>query len=660
MNRLMNRAAFLLILLTLFGAATASAEVVFVDNRATPGGNGSHQWPYTTIGQAVQRGNIVYVAESGTPYVESVTLKKGQMLIGSAFGLDAVRTELKVDTGIIDVPAVQGPGPAIHGSILVSGDNVIAGCTLFAEGTFHAIAGSGAIGTLNVRNVYFKTSLAAFAVDLQEQQGNVTISGGAIDAANRGNGIALDGGYGEVVIDHCPISGEFNTAVRIQGRRSGTVTFRRGSKLHVRDAFDDAVVISNVQRPAAVVFEDTIEVRGRRRGLLVNSVARLVIGGASSLSTANAAALDVHDSGVELSFESVSAQGVAPGALDEGIILDRVHGRVSITGVEGKPGTGGAIVHARGNGIRIVQTSNIHVTGITLTDSGVNKPARGVRCAGAFDVNSTAICRAALYLRHISDSTFDNIVVDGGSAMGLNANNIKDVSFGGLEIHGAGNETFESGVLLQEAGGTVTFSRSSFVDNAGSEMLVEQRFNDGRIVLDRCVLAATGRPDVAPHLLEVRTFGTSKVHVELRSAELRDNLGSAIDAVASDSSSLILDARDSSIQHFGHGVVAVESKQSGKAQVTLRSNTIVALVSDRAWVDVAVSDAATSCVDLSANRFSSMPGTVIRLAASPRSTMRVIGTPSADAHAIAGMLAAANGGAMAAIEGSAIAAPECH
>ena len=55
--------------------------------------------------------------------------------------------------------------------------------------------------------------------------------------------IGLDGGYGVVVIDRFPISGEFTTAVRIQGRRSGSVTFRRGSKLHVRDAFDDAVVI---------------------------------------------------------------------------------------------------------------------------------------------------------------------------------------------------------------------------------------------------------------------------------------------------------------------------------------------------------------------------------------------------------------------------------
>lgn len=654
----MSRAAFLLILLTLFAAAPASAEVVFVDNRATPGGNGSHQWPYTTIGQAARSGTIIYVAESNAPYVESVTLKKGQMLIGSAFGLDALRTELKVDTGIIDVPAVPGPGPAIHGSILVSGDNVIAGCTLFAEG-LHAIAGNGAIGTLNVRNVYFKTSLASFAVYLQEQQGNVTISGGAIDAANRGSGIALNGGYGDVVIDRVPISGEFNTAVRIQGRRTGIVTFRRGSKLHVRDAFDDAIVVASIERGCAVVFEDTIEVRGRRRGLLIDKSAKVVIGGASTLNTANGAALEVHDSGVDLSFESVSAQGLAPGTLDEGIILDRVHGQVSITGIEGKIGTGGAILHARGNGIRVDHADHVRMAGITLTDSGVNKPVRGGRCSGNFEVNSTAICRAALYLRHISDSTFENIVIDGGSAMGINANNIRDVTFGGLDVHRAGDETFESGVLLQEAGGTITFSRSSFADNAGSEMLIEQRFNNGKIVLDRCTLSATGRPEVAPHLLEVRSFGSAKVDVELRTADLHDNLGSAFDAAAAEGSTLSIDTRDSSLQHFGHGIMTVAAKQGANARIVLRGNTIVALASDRAWIDATASDNAAICADIAANRFSSVPGTVIHLGASQQANLRILGE-SPGGGSISAALAAANGGALALVEGPAALAAVCR
>jgi hypothetical protein len=653
----MIRTAFVFVMLALAGMAFG-ASVAFVDNRAPAPGNGTREQPFNTIAMAVNGATIVYVAESDKPYLESVTLRKGQMLIGSAFGLDALLTDLHLETGVNGVPAMQGPGPAIHGTISVSGDNVIAGCTLFADG-LTSVSGSGAVGTLTLRNVYFNASRGAFAIYLQDQQGKVDIAGGSIEAANQGSGIGIAGGYGDVVLDRFPISGEFNAAVRIQGRHSGMVTFRRGTKLHIRDAFDDAVVITGIERGSSVVFEDTIDVRGRRRGVVIDKSAKVVIGGASILNTANGAALEVHDSGIDLSFESISAQGVAPGTLDEGIILDRIHGPVSITGVDGKIGTGGAILHARGNGIRIDHADHVRMSGMTLTDSGVNKPVRGARCAGNFEVNSTAVCHAALYLRHISDSTFENIVIDGGSAMGISANNIRNVTFGGLDVHHAGDETFESGVLLQEAGGTITFSRSSFADNAGSEMLIEQRFNAGKIVLDRCTLNATGRPEVAPHLLEVRTFGKARVDVEIRSGDLHDNLGSAFDAAAAEGSSLSIDTRDSSLQHFGHGIMTVAAKQSGSARITLRGNTIVALASDRAWIDAAASENGGVCADIVANRFSSVPGTVIHLAASQQAALRILGIAPGSAS-ISAALAVANGGASTLVDGAAAAAAACQ
>jgi hypothetical protein len=224
-------------------------------------------------------------------------------------------------------------------------------------------------------------------------------------------------------------------------------------------------------------------------------------------------------------------------------------------------------------------------------------------------------------------------------------------------VHRTGDATFESGVLLQEAAGTITFSRSSFADNAGSEMLIEQRFNNGKIVLDSCTLSATGRPEVAPHLLELRSFGKAKVEVEIRTGDLHDNLGSAIDAAAEEGSFLSIDARNSSLQHFGHGIMTVAVKQSGNARVTLRGNTIVALASDRAWIDVAASDNAGVCADIAANRFSSVPGTVIHLAASPQAMLRILGI--APGSSIGSALAAANGGASALVDGPAAAVADC-
>jgi hypothetical protein len=649
------------IIVSLLASSASAAHVIFVDSAAVAPGQGTRQSPFTTLASAASAsalGDVIYVADSGTPYTDSIVLKKGQTLAGSAFGLDALGTEFHIDTGI-ELPARQGASPEIRGTISTSGDNVIAGCTIVAD-RLPGINGSGVFGTLTVRDVYFKTSLGGFAIFLQEQHGKVVIMGGSVDAKLQGSGLGFAGGEGEIIVDHCAISGEFTTALRVTNRRLGPITFRRGSKLRIADAGDDAIVLRDVERSAPIVFEDVITVRGRRRGFVASNVGSVKLGGTSSLSTTNGAALDVRDSGVELSFESVSAEGIAPGSLDEGIVIDHVHGHVTITGVGGKIGSGGAILHARTSGIRVAQTSNIRIAGITLTDSGVNGQTKGVRCAGTFEVNSTAVCRAALYLRHVTDSNFENIVVDGGGAMGINANNVRDVSFSGLDIHRAGDETFESGVLLQELSGTITFSASSFSDNAGSEVLVEQRFNSGRLMLDRCTLSAPQRPDVAKQLLEVSTFGDAKLDIAIRNSDLRDSIGSAIEATASDGSSLALSVIDTTLQHFGHGIIDAAAKQSSHLAIAIHGSQFAApAVRERAWIDVSGTGNVSICAGVAANRFTAPEGTAISLRSAPASALRVVGVAGPDSKAIAAAMATANGGVAVVIDGPATGATTC-
>lgn len=649
--------------ITLLSANVAMARVIFVDNRAPAPGQGTQQSPFATLAMGASAsgfGDVIYVAESGAPYTDAIVLKKGQLLVGSAFGLNALRTEFHVEPGI-DVPALQGPGPEIRGTITTNGDNIIAGCTLVAE-RLPGIIGVGVFGPLTVRDVFFKTSLGGFAIFLQEQHGKVTITGGAIDAAQQGSGLGIAGGEGEIVVERCAFSGEYTTALRIIGHRLGAITFRRGTNFRVADASDDALVLRDIEKSSPVVFDDVVTVRGRRRGFVAGNVGKVTLGGTSTISTTNAAALDVRDSGVELSFESVSAQGVAPGQLDEGIVIDRVHGHVTITGIEGKIGSGGAILHARSNGIRVAQTSNIRIAGITLTDSGVNTPAKGVRCAGAFDVSSTAVCRAALYLRHLTDSSFENIIVDGGGAMGINANNLRNVTFSGLDVHHSGDETFESGVLLQEIGGTITFSASSFADNAGSEMLVEQRFNEGHLVLDRCKLAAPQRPDVAKQLIEIEALGGGKLSIDIRNSDLRDSIGSAIDASSGENGSLVMSVVDSTLQHFGHGVIDAVAKDSSRLALTVRGSQFAApALHDHAWIDAGGQGRATVCAEISANHFTAPEGTAMHLRAEANAAFRVIGVAAdADAKAVAAVLTAANNGAAVVIDGPVIGQLTCN
>src|ERR1700682_6297247 len=212
-------------LLLLFAALPVlAARVVFVDNRHPPGGDGSVQSPYATIETGVSSGaEVVYVAQTATPYVESVTLRKGLILVGSAYGLDALAAELKTSFGVA-APAQVGTGPIIRGSISVMGDNVVAGCTVVADRSNPGIVASAVDGRLAVRGVTFQTSQRSFAVILQAQHGPISIIGGGVVATADGSGELIAGGDGEVTIDRFPISGAFGTAVRIYDRTGGGVT----------------------------------------------------------------------------------------------------------------------------------------------------------------------------------------------------------------------------------------------------------------------------------------------------------------------------------------------------------------------------------------------------------------------------------------------------
>ncbi len=628
------------IFLFLVALPALAARVVFVDN-SRPSGDGSAQAPFATIAQGVGTGaEVVYVAQTATPYTETVTLQKGQKLVGSAYGLDALAAELKTNFGVA-APAQNGTGPIIRGTIAVMGDNVVAGCTLVVDRSSSGIVASAVDGRIAVLAMNFQTSQRSFAVVLQAQHGPVTIAGGGIVASNDGSGILIAGGDGEVTIDRFPMSGAFGTAVRIFDRAGGAVTFRNGSSIRADDASDDAIVVMNAVAKASVTFADRIQIRGRRRGLVSSNVKKLVVSGTDSwLVSSGAAALDLEDSGVDVVLDSVSSEGAV-----QGVVVDRVRGRLDV------------------RGLRVTQSSNVRFANMTVTGSGSITPApapgtantRGrtptlaqAKCAGEFDVNTTAPCNAALYIRHLETGSFENMVIDGGGAMGLNANNIRDVKFDNLEIRTAGDESFEAGVLLQELREPVTFTRCHFIDNAGSEVMIEQRFNKGRVTFDQCVFAAPARPLIAESLIDVHALAASSLEVDIRGGDLHDNAGSGVTAIASGTATLVLNIADTALQRLGTGGVTLKANDAAHAAMLMTRSQIVALAAP-VVVEGAASGMATLCADLAMNALTGGRPPIRLAAKGPQATLRVV-TNAADAASVSNAIAAANGGASAAIE----------
>jgi hypothetical protein len=632
----------------------AARNVYFVDNARTAGpAVGSFEKPFTTLAQAASvshDGDVIYVADGNAPYDGSILLKRGQLLIGSAYGLDAVAVDLKEVLSAPPTPAVQGPGPTIHGGVWLSGDNVVAGFTIAAE-SGSAIGASAPSGPITVRKTYIRTAARATALYLAQCSFPITIDGGGIEASAFGSGISIDGGIAAITFDRFPVTGSFTSAIAISNRGGGAVKFRNGSKIAIDDA-RNAIVISNSKGPIAFEMPVAIATRGGR-GLVVTSSGPVVFsGGASRIATTNGAALEVHDARLTATFDRVSAEGVAPGVLNEGIVIDKLTGKISVTGQDGKAGSGGTIRKARLYGIRITQSADVRLSSIDIADSG----SASAECPEDLDRKSNVRCAAGLYLRHVARSHLDDIAITGGGASGLTANNVRDVVFEGLHVSGNGTDAKDPSVLIQEAGGTITFNRCRLTDGAGGGIVAEQRFNAGRLVFEHCEISAPNRPSAAPYLVRVQTVGDGKLQLAFNALQLRDSAGSAFSASASDSSTLSLAIVDSYAEHLGGSFVDIAARQPTHVAFSLRGTRVAApgsvgrpLISIEGGDDPA--DAFDACIDIAGNTLTFGGGAPAIRVRAPHAKVNVVGAGSGgDAPAVAALLGRNNDGASAAVE----------
>src|SRR5690349_20584027 len=193
---MLSRSTFSLLILATLVASPAAAlgrHVVFVDNSRTEEGSGSFDKPFRFLSQATRysaRDEVIYVAEGIEPYTESVTLKRGQVLVGSAYGLEALRAGDQMELDTPAVVAATRTGPTISGSVTLAGDNILAGLTV-VTGNAAAVSASAPAGPISIRNVYVRTAKRAQAVVLSAVDVPVTMTGGGIDGSDDGNGIVI-------------------------------------------------------------------------------------------------------------------------------------------------------------------------------------------------------------------------------------------------------------------------------------------------------------------------------------------------------------------------------------------------------------------------------------------------------------------------------------
>jgi hypothetical protein len=577
-------ARFALVVLFLsMPAFAAGRRVIFVDNSRADEGIGSYDRPFRKIATAqsvTAMNDVIYVAEGSAPYDENVTLKKGQLLVGAAYGLEAVRTELKIELDAPIVAAVKGPGPTIHGTIVMTGDNVVAGLTSVADRATGLVA-SMPEGPLTIRNVWFRTARDTFAIALQETRFAVSISGGGLIAAERGGGIGIYGGAGAVSVEHFPISGDFAGVISISGRSGGSIKFSKGSPIKIADAARDAITVSRVA--GDVVFDEPLSiVTHGGRGLVIDNAKKVVVAAGSKISATNAAAVNIFNSGVDVVLENASAAALPPGKLPEGIGINALRGRFVVMN--------GTIRDAQAYGIRLEQSAGVKIANVEVIESGA--VAGKLQCPEDLGGSADVVCRGGLFLRHLKSSSFENVIVDGGSKNGLVANNVGDLTFRMVDLR-------RSGALLQELTGPVAFNLCKFADGGG--VAVEQRFNRAKLTFDHCTFSAANQPMNTPFLLRARTSGASALAIELTAGQLHDNVGGGIEARATDASTLALSIADSVFQRLGGTALDAAAEKGSRATIEMHGARVFTPAQRDPAVQLTLSGDATACVDLAGN-----------------------------------------------------------
>ncbi len=584
-------------------ALAEGRHVIFVDsNRA--GGGGSYDRPFATIREATavsRPSEVIFVAEAPTPYEESVTLQRGQMLIGSAFGLDVLRAESHMEIDAPPLPAATGTGPVIHGMITLAGDNTVAGLTVTADRkTGVALSADWPQGPLTFRKLYVRTSNDGWGLYVGNTLFPVTWSGGSLDAADHGSGILINGGNGNVSIDHVPVSGDFGDGIGVRARTGGSVVFHDGSPVRIRNSTREAVALSDSK--GSIRFDSPLQITtSDGRGFVATNVSSVsVSGGSSWIETTNASAIFIRDASVQIVLDRVTATGVAPGKLVEAITIDKVRGSFQITGDSGQPDSGGTIRDALSYGIRVTQSTGVQMRNMRISGGGT--VASTEECPEDVPKLTNLRCRAGLYLRHVEKSAFENLTIEDNGGVGLNANNLIDTTFADVRVSRTGHKSFEPALLIDEARGEIRFTRCAFLDGAGGGIVIEQRFNPAQMIFDRCEIGAPARPAAAPALVRATAGGEGRLDLQFVNTSVHDNAGGGISFLAGDGAGATLTIRDSHVDRVGSSAVSVSGSGHATTSIIITGSHFVApAVRDVPLVDIDLAGLSGGCLEIAGN-----------------------------------------------------------
>jgi len=331
-----------------------ASRVWYVNRSLGTNGNGTSVSPFNTLASATgpagptAAGDFIFLFSAASNYTGGLVLKTNQTLVGQSVGLVV---------GGKTVVTASGANPTITNA---AGSP---GITLAENDTVRGVTVSATSGP----------GVSANGVNA------ATIESSVIIASNGGDGLDVTGGNGAFSVA-APITTAGGHAVSIANRTGGTVTL---SGL-VTDNGTGVVLTTNTGATINLTG-GVVAATGANSAFTATGGGTVsVTGAANTLTTTTGTALNVANTNIGasgLTFRSISSNGAA-----NGILLNNTGatGGLTVTGTPGTVASGGTIQSSTGSGVSATNTTNLHLSWMSILNNGNALNEGGLRLVNVF------------------------------------------------------------------------------------------------------------------------------------------------------------------------------------------------------------------------------------------------------------------------------------
>ncbi|WP_232375596.1 hypothetical protein [Mesorhizobium comanense] len=394
-----------------------------------------------------------------------------------------------------------------------------------ATGTGILIDGAAGNVTVNNASLTGARGITILGDAANNATGTFTFNNVAIDTATgaTNHAFVIDGDQGTptnndvsatINLNNVDITNPGGNVVNIQGMGGGSVNFDANSSINRNDGGLGIVVTSNAggtinfggsTKTLSTGTNNAVDLTNNggatinftNGGLAITTSSGTgfnatgggtvtVQGTGNTITSTTGTALNVVNTtigGSGLTFQSISSNGAANGIVLNNTGLAAGNGGLTVTGTGTTAGSGGTIQNAV-QGALFTSTKNLSLSNMNFTNA--NSGNGTVNNIDGPTFNSAA--QAAINMSSVSTASFTNLNLNGGVQVGINGQNVSNLTIANSTVTGFGDQVGEGNVKLWNLSGTsaVTNSTFGFVpgDTSAGENLFEVRNNSGTLTLN--------------------------------------------------------------------------------------------------------------------------------------------------------------------------------